>query len=78
MVSSYSDSCSLRRDSLSQSSTSDYMGAKNAGFGALLIRRPGELGAEERREVDEDLSMIEREGGVVSSLQEVVHKVNAR
>lgn len=54
---------------------SDYFGAKNAGLGrdALLLRRHGETGAEERREADEDLSGIQ--GDVIASLEELLERV---
>ncbi|KAF8320700.1 HAD-like protein [Clavulina sp. PMI_390] len=36
----------------------DYHGAVNAGLSSLLIRRPGLLGDDERKEVDEDLGGV--------------------
>lgn len=52
---------------------SDYFGAKRAGLNAALLRRPGELGAEERREDDEDLTDVE----VVSSLTDIIKRLGS-
>jgi len=46
----------------------DYHGARAAGLRALLVRRPGLLGAEERKKENEDLNDIR----VVHSLAELV------
>ena len=45
---------------------SDYRGATACGMHALLVRRPGPAGEEERKEADEDLTGVQ----VVSSLDE--------
>jgi len=48
--------------------SSDYHGARAAGLRALLVRRPGLLGAEERKKEHEDLNDIQ----VIHSLAELV------
>ena len=48
---------------------SDYLGAVQAGIFSMLIRRPGRLGEEERKEGIEDLTGIH----VVNSFDEVVN-----
>ncbi|EAU91582.1 hypothetical protein CC1G_12770 [Coprinopsis cinerea okayama7 len=50
----------------------DYYGASNAGWKALLLRRPGTLGEHEHKEVNEDLSDVE----VVSCLGDTLAQLN--
>ncbi|OSD03963.1 HAD hydrolase subfamily IA REG-2-like protein [Trametes coccinea BRFM310] len=52
----------------------DYHGAKACGFEALLVRRPGPEGEEERKEPGEDLTNVQ----VVPSLSQVVDWVQQR
>ncbi|KAI0633338.1 HAD hydrolase subfamily IA REG-2-like protein [Trametes polyzona] len=52
----------------------DYFGARSSGFHALLLRRPGPEGEEERKEPDEDLTGVE----VVPGLSHVVEWIQRR
>ena len=53
---------------------SDYRGAQASGLHALLVRRPGPEGEEERKEPGEDLGGVQ----VVPSLSQVVEWVQQR
>ncbi|KAI0718495.1 HAD hydrolase subfamily IA REG-2-like protein [Fomitopsis betulina] len=52
----------------------DYFGAKSSGLEALLVRRPGVLGADEQKEPGEDISEVL----TVSGLAQVVDWVQRR
>ena len=64
----------MLRKSLADTGHSDYQGAAACGLHALLVRRPGPEGEEERKEPDEDLSGVQ----VVSGLGQVVDWVQRR
>ena len=53
---------------------SDYRGAVNAGFNALLLRRPGLEGEHEHKEENENLESVE----VIHGLKEAIHCVQER
>lgn len=59
---------------LTSSVCSDYFGAKSSGLEALLVRRPGVLGADEQKEPGEDISEVL----TVSGLAQVVDWVQRR